>query len=168
MEKVLIAQILKPQGLNGEFKCKLYNDNASILKNVNEVYLEGKDVPSRIVSKRFAGGFMYIKLGTINSREKADLLRGFGLYARRDLLTVPEDEFVIDEIIGSKVVDEDNNTIGELVDVQNYGATDLFIINQYKREYMIPFVDDIVIKILPAEKRIVVNRKKYDEAKICE
>ena len=168
MDKVLIAQILKPQGLNGEIKCKLCNNNPQLLKNVNEVYLEGKDVPSRIISKRFSGGFMFVKLGTINSREKVDLLRGFGLYAERSLISVPEDEYVIDEIIGSQVVDEDNNNIGELIDVQNYGATDLFVINQYKREYMIPFVDDIVVKIVPANKLIVVNRKKYDEAKICE
>ena len=111
---------------------------------------------------------MYVKLGTINSREKVDLLRGFGLYAERSLISVPEDEYVIDEIIGSQVVDEDNNNIGELIDVQNYGATDLFVINQYKREYIIPFVDDIVVRIVPANKLIVVNRKKYDEAKICE
>ena len=168
MEKIQIAVVVKPQGLNGELKCKLFNPNSEILKNVNKKYLEGKDVPSRVVSMRFLNDFMYLKLGTINSREKAELLRGFGIYVDKNLLEIPKDEFIISEIIGSIVQSEDGETIGTLVDVQNYGATDLFVIEQYKREYLVPFVDDIVKKVLPKQKLIVVNKTKYDEAKVCE
>ena len=53
MEKILIAKILKPQGLKGEIKCKLENDNFDIIKNITEVYLEGKDIPSRIKNMAF-------------------------------------------------------------------------------------------------------------------
>ncbi|MBO7527469.1 MAG: 16S rRNA processing protein RimM, partial [Clostridia bacterium] len=139
-----------------------------ILKNVKEIYLEGKDVPSRIVSMRFLNEFLYLKLGTINSREKADLLRGFGVYVDKTLIDIPNNEYIISDIIGSEVLSEDGEHIGKLIDVQNYGATDLFVVEQYKREYLVPFVDDIVKKILPKQKQIIVNKKNYDEAKICE
>lgn len=168
MEKIQIAVIVKPQGLSGELKCKLFNPNGEILKNVKEIYLEGKDVPSRIVSMRFLNEFLYLKLGTINSREKADLLRGFGVYVDKTLIDIPNNEYIISDIIGSEVLSEDGEHIGKLIDVQNYGATDLFVVEQYKREYLVPFVDDIVKKILPKQKQIIVNKKNYDEAKICE
>lgn len=168
MEKIQIATVLKPQGLNGELKCKLFNPNSEILKNVNEIYLEGKDVPSRVVSMRFLGDFMYLKLGTITSREKADLLRGFGIYIDKSLITIPDDEFIISDIIGSEVQSENGEHIGILKDVQNYGATDIFVIEQYKREYMVPFVGDVIKKVLPKQKLIIVNKNNYDEVKICE
>lgn len=168
MEKILIATILRPQGLNGEIKCKLENENVDILKNVNEIYLTGKDVPSRVVSKRFNGDFMYIRLGTIDSREKADLLRGFQIFADAKFISIPDDEYMISDIIGSNVISEDGNIIGKVVDVQNYGASDIFVIEQYKREYLVPFVDDIVKKVIVKEKSIIVDEKKYNEAKVCE
>ncbi len=168
MEKIKIAKVLRPQGLNGEIKCKLENPDYSIIENVNEIYLEGKDVPSRIKSKSFRGGYWYVLIGTIDNREKADLIRGFNIYADRKFLNIPDDEFMIDDIIGSVVYSENGEELGELVDVENYGATDLFVIKQYGREYMVPFVNDIIIKVNPKAKIITVNKKKYDEAKICE
>lgn len=168
MEKVLIATVLKPQGLNGELKCKLENENTEILKDVSEIFLGDKDVPSRIIAKRFAGGFMYIKLGVVNSREKAEFLRGYKIYANKQDIQIPEDEFLLSEIIGSKVFGLDGTLVGLLVDVQNYGATDIFVIEQYKREYMVPFVGDIFKKVDAKNKVIYVDEKKYNEAKICE
>lgn len=168
MEKILIGTILKPQGLNGEIKCKLENSDYSVIENVTEIYLQNKDVPTRIKSKAFRNGYLYIKIGTIDSREKADLLRGFNFYAERKFLNIPEDEYMIDDMIGLKVIDENGNEIGVLKDVENYGASDLLVIDQYKREYMVPFVDDIVVDVKVKQGFIVVNRKNYDEAKICE
>ena len=168
MEKILIAKVLKPQGLKGEIKCKLENDDFSVIENISEVFLEGKDVPSRIKNMAYRQGYLYLTIGTIDSREKADLIRGFNLYARADQITIPDDQFMIDDLIDCTVVSEDGKEIGKLVDVQNYGATDLFVVMQYGREYMFPFVDDIVKKINTTAKIIVVDKQKYDEAKICE
>ena len=168
MEKILIAKVLKPQGLKGELKCKLENDDYSIIQNVNEIYLADKDVPCRIKEKAYRGGYWYITIGTINSREKADLIRGFKIFADKKFLTVPEDQYMIDDILGSVVYSEDGCEIGKLIDVQNYGATDLFVIQQYGREYMVPFVKDIILNVNPKLKTIIVNKSKYDEAKICD
>lgn len=168
MEKILIAKVLRPQGLKGEVKCKMENDDYSVIENVTEIFLEGKDVPSRVKSIAYRNGYLYLSIGTIDSREKADLIRGFSIYARADQIKIPENEYMIDDLIDCTVFSEDGQEIGKLVDVQNYGATDLFVVVQYGREYMFPFVDDIVKKINVTAKIIVVNKQKYDEAKICE
>ena len=168
MEKILIATILRPQGLKGEIKCKLENSDFSIIKNVTEVYLEGKDIPTRIKSMTFRNGYLYLTIGTIDCREKVDLIRGFGIYAERKFLTIPDDAYMVDDLIGSTVYTEDGEAIGTLLDVQNYGASDIFVIEQYGREYMVPFVKDIVTKVNANSKTITVNKNKYNEAKICD
>ncbi len=168
MEKILIATILKPQGLLGEVKCKLENKNQSLLNGVSEVYLNNKDVPTKIAKKSFRFGYLFLKFNTVNSRDKADLLRNSKIYVLRNQLIVPEDEYIISDMIGLNVVSENNETIGVLKDVQNFGATDILIIEQYKREYMVPFVKDVVKQINTTLGIIVVDKQKYDEAKICD
>ena len=139
MEKLLIATILRPQGLKGELKCRLENQDYSVIENVNEVYLNDKNIPTRVISKAYRNGCLFLTLSTIDCRDKADLLRNSKVYADRSLLKFDEEEYVISDLIGAEVVDENNNLIGELVDVQNYGATDILVVNQYKRDYMVPF-----------------------------
>lgn len=168
MEKILIATILKPQGLTGEVKCKLENKNQNILSGITEVYLNNKDVPTKIKSKSFRFGYLFLKFNTVNSRDKADLLRNSKVYVLRNQLCVPSDEYIISEMIGLKVVAEDNEQIGVLKDVQNFGATDILIIEQYKREYMIPFVKDIVKQVNTKDGVVVIYKQKYNEAKICD
>ena len=168
MEKILIAKVLRPQGLKGEVKCKLVNEDYSVIQNVTEVFMQGKDVPTRIKEKSYRNGYLYLTLGTIDWREKADLIRGFNLFAEKKFLNIPEDEFMIDDLIDCTVYSEDGQEIGKLIDVQNYGATDLFVVKQYGREYMFPFIDEIVKKINANSKIIIVDKQKYDEAKICE
>ena len=168
MDKILIATVLKPQGLSGELKCKLENDNYSIIKNITEVYLNDKDIPTRILNKSFRLGYLYLKFNTINSREKADLLRNTKIYALRNQIEIPKEEYMVSDLIGLDVVSEAGEKIGKLTDVQNYGATDILIIEQYKREYMVPYIKSIVKKVDISNNTIVINKQKYDEAKICD
>lgn len=168
MDKILIATVLKPQGLSGEIKCKLENDNYSIIKNITEVYLNDKDIPTRILNKSFRTGYLFLKFNTINSREKADLLRNTKIYALRNQIEIPKEEYMVSDLIGLDVESEAGEKIGKLTDVQNYGATDILIIEQYKREYMVPYIKSIVKKVDISNNTIIINKQKYDEAKICD
>lgn len=168
MEKILIATVLKPQGLSGELKCKLENQNYNLIRDITEVYLNDKDVPTKIINKNYRGGYLYLQFSMVNSREKADLLRNAKIYALREQINIPKNEYMITDLIGLDVVDQNNQQIGILKDVQNFGASDILIVEQYKREYMVPFVNDIVLKVDINANKIVVNKQKYDEAKICD
>ena len=168
MEKILIATVLKPQGLNGELKCKLENDNFDIIKDISEIFLNDKNVPTRIVDKKYRMGYLYLTLSMCNNREKAELMRNFKIYALREQLAMPDDEYMITDIIGMTVISETGEEIGKLLDVENYGAGDILVVEQYKREYMVPFVKDIVLNINKSSNTITVNKTKYNEAKICD
>ena len=168
MEKILIATVLKPQGLNGELKCKLENDNFDIIKDISEVFLNDKNVPTRVVDKKYRTGYLFLTLSMCNNREKAELMRNFKVYVLREQLAMPDDEYMITDLIGMNVLSETGEQIGKLMDVENYGAGDILVIEQYKREYMVPFVKDIVLNINKVTNSIIVNKKKYDEAKICD
>jgi len=168
MEKILIATILKPQGLSGELKCKLENENFDVIKNVTSIYLNEKEIPTRVIKKSYNNGYLYLTLGTINSREKAELVRNFKVYANKEDVIIPEDEYIIDDLVGSVIYSEDNQEIGKIIDIQNYGAGDLIVVMQHKREYMVPFLKDLIIKFVPNNKMVWFNKQLYDEVKVCD
>lgn len=165
---VLVGKIVKPQGIKGEVKVKIFTNNLEAFNNLKCVYL-GKDKKEKkvqAVSVRF--GFAYIMLEGCTTRNDAEKFRNLDVYVNRNQIKEEENTFLIGEVIGSSVVDENNELIGKLVDVEQYGAADVWVIFADGRNYSVPFIETIFLKVLPNQKLIVVNKQAFDEVKICE
>ena len=68
--------MLKPQGLKGELKCKLENDDYSIIQNVNEIYLEQFKTEKgykRMTDKRKLEFSDYVALDNVYQEELKEL-----------------------------------------------------------------------------------------------
>lgn len=166
MEKLLIGKIIKPQGVKGE--CKIYplTNDLSLFDNIKEVYLDNQVYKVESLVVRF--GFAYMKVESIIDRNMAEKLRNKKVYIAKDNASLKEDEYFIDDIIGFEVVDEYNDSVGKLINVEQFGAADVFVIYANKREYRVPFIADIVKKVDLINHTIIVDKKNYNEAKICE
>ena len=134
MDKILIATIIRPQGLNGELKCKLENENYNIIKNITEVYLNDKRVPTKVLDKHYRCGYLYLKLSMCNNREKAEIMRNFKVFVNRSDIDLPKDEYMITDLINMDVISESGDLIGKLLDVQNFGAGDILIVESGSRQ----------------------------------
>lgn len=166
MERLLIGKIVKPQGVKGE--CKIYplTNDLSLFNGLTKVYLEDQIMNVTNCVVRF--GFCYMTFENITDRNMSEKLRNKKVYILKEDALVKENEYFIDDLIGFQVVDENAQTIGKLIDVEQYGAADVFVIYADKREYRVSFISDIVTKVDLDENVIIVNRKNYEEAKICE
>ena len=169
MELISIGKIVKPQGVKGEVKIQLFTDNFAALKQIKEVFLSNEKQARKVktVSVRF--GFAYLLFEGVEDRNLAETLRGKEISVEKEKMVITEpDSFYIEDIIGSIVYDENNKEIGVLVDIEQYGAADVWIVRSEGREYSFPYVGDIVKKVLPEQKIIIINKKRFDESKICE
>ena len=53
----------------------------------------------------------------------------------------------IADLIGLEVIDCDTKTVyGKVKDVLNFGASDIYVISDGKKEYMLPAVDGVVVE----------------------
>ncbi|CAM5294418.1 Ribosome maturation factor RimM OS=Lysinibacillus sphaericus OX=1421 GN=rimM PE=3 SV=1 [Lysinibacillus sphaericus] len=68
-----------------------------------------------------------------------------------------ENEFFFHEIIGCTVVSEEGATIGEVKDILQTGANDVWVVKGAKKEHYIPYIEDIVKNIDVEEKKIVIH-----------
>ena len=135
----------------------------AVFDNLKSVSIEGKDYEIMRIS--FRQGFLYITFNGVNTRNDAETLRNKQLKVDKSLLEDKKDdyEFLIDDLIGMVLYDTDGNLVGQLVDVENYGATDNFIIEYDGRTYQAPFLKNVFLK---QGDTLVVDRSKYEEVKI--
>lgn len=162
MENISILKILKPQGLKGELKCLPLTENTDIFSTLKTVNCEGKEI--NIISSVYRLGFVYIKIENVNSIEDAEKYRGKEIEITKEQYGALNDNtYFIDELIGLTVYDENDTEIGEVLGVENYGATDILEIKDKWRTYLVPFIEKVFVRIDIDNKKVVINRAMYEE-----
>ena len=81
------------------------------------------------------------------------------LYAdRSDLGELPEGVYYIVDLIGLKVYTESGEYVGEIADVFNAGASDIYDVKRDgKKNLLLPVIDDVVKKVDIENGKVIVN-----------
>ena len=155
-----IAQILKPQGIKGEVKALPLTNVLAVFNSLKNCEIDGKDMQIEHISIR--QGYLYIKFAEIKTRNDAENYRNKILKIEKRLVEEAknEDEILVDDLIGYILRDEKGNIVGQIVDVLNYGATDIFVVEIEGRQVEIPYIDD-VFKTL--DGKLFVDSEKLKE-----
>ena len=96
--------------------------------------------------------------GDCNSREDAEALQGLRFFLPRDKFEpLAENEHYLVDLIGSKVVDEHQHSIGFVVDILNMPAQNIIVVSDSGNEILIPYVDAHVTLFDKNKKIIIVK-----------
>lgn len=160
MANIEIAKILKPQGIKGEVKALPLTNVLAVFNNIKSCLIGSKEFNISHISLR--QGFLYIKFDDIKTRNDAELLRNQVILIDKNILEQlkEEDEFLIDDLIGMLLYNQEGEYVGQIIDVENYGACDIFIIEKQDRKMQVPYVDGVFIS---QNGTLVVNQSKFDE-----
>jgi len=158
-----IARILKPQGIKGEVKAELLTDVVSIFDVLSQCLVGNKIMHIQHISLR--QGFLYIKFDEIKTRNDAELYRNQVLKVEKSLLEEmkDEDEFLVDDLIGSILYNDKGEMVGQIVEILNYGASDIFVVEKEGRTYDIPYVEEI---FYVENGNLVVDSQRLDEVMV--
>lgn len=123
----------------------------SIFEKMAEVRISGGKVEQtlRIERKVTLKNRMALKFEGIDTAEEASQLVGHELaIEEKDLPVLPGEHFYCYELMGLKVVDTDGEVIGEIVEILENPANDIFVIKSpQKEEILIPATKGVVRKI---------------------
>lgn len=163
-ERLVIGEVLKPQGIRGEIKVNPYLDDASDIKKFRTVYIDGKEY--KVLSARAGGGFAYLALSGIADRNGAELLRGKELEGLRSEAPAPDEgRYFIVDLIGCAVVTESGKRLGEITEVIP-AHTDIFVMKEGETEYMFPAAEGVVIDVDIEGGVLTVDAKRFNEVAI--
>ena len=154
-----MGKFLKPWGLNGELRVTIFNEIDSALKIGMEIWVEtdkGVFSTQTIESLNIVGNNSRIKLTGYNKREEAEKLHScvFSL-PRSEFIPLEGKELYLIDLIGCKVSDENQNSIGKVVDTISLPAQNHIVVEAEGNEILIPFVD-AHISLFDEKKKILI------------
>lgn len=162
--KLLVGRILKAQGIKGELKLTCMLDNSEMLKNVKQFYI-GNCVHN-VERMRCDGSFLYVTFSDITDRNTAENYRGWDVYCEKDAVALPNDRYFIGDILGCKVTLSDGTPIGEVIDILQYGAADVYVVKGAMGEVSFPMLKDLIVSVNVQSKSIVLAEKRFKEVSI--
>ena len=164
MEYLTVATILKPQGIRGEVKVKVFLDDAEDLKEIKQVYISGEKYA--VLNVRGAGDIAYIALRGVADRNAAELLRNKDIEAlREDCPPLPDGRYYIGDLTGCKVITASGEEIGEVTSVTP-AKTDIFTIETPKGEVSFAAADGVILEVDIENKTITVDKKRFKEVSV--
>lgn len=153
-----IGVISSTHGIKGEVKVYPTTDDLERFRSLKHVFLDtGKDYTELEVE-----GVKFFKKQAILKFKGFDNINEIEKYKGRDLLVTRENavkleegEYFIFDLIGSKVITEDGNDLGELTEIMTTGANDVYIVKTPQgKEILLPYIKECIIDIDSTNKVI--------------
>ena len=159
---ISVGKILNFHGIKGEAKVGFTKNQEDFFCSLEEVFVKtDNDYRSlKIESVRLHKNFALVKFEGINSINELLDYKGAFLYVEEETIreNLEEDEFLIDELVGLEVFDENDKKLGFVVGVSNNGASDLLSVKtNSKKVVLIPFVKAIVTDVSIRDKKVVIK-----------
>lgn len=162
MEKICLGKVVKLHGYLGEVKMIAGYDDDFDIKKITSMFDENDNeyIVKRIL-KNTDG--LYVGFEDVDL-EKAKKLINKDLYIDRNLVA---GKILIEDLKGSKIFFDDGTMMGEITDVQDFGAAEVFYVKSVKgTEVMFPNVKGVINSFDYKEKKLVVNKNKFRE--VCD
>ena len=160
-EKLIrIGKITKYQGNRGEVRVLPLTDSLERFELLEEVYLVKGNIREykRIESLRYHKNFVILKFEGVDDINTALEYRDFQVcIPEEDLLSLEENEYYIDDLLGFTVVTREGDFLGKISDVLVTGGTDVFVVKGEEKEYMIPAALELITEVNEEEKKMIID-----------
>lgn len=158
---VTIGYIERAHGVNGKVRVRPTTDEPQRFRQLKRIYLETQQGEKRALTVSdvsVQGELIYLQFQEVRSREEANALKGATLnIERQECLPLQSGRYYYFDLIGSKVITTENETLGLVEDVWDLPANDVLIVRSEEREYLIPTIKEVVKKVDTENGVIIVH-----------
>jgi len=146
-----IGVITSPHGLRGEVKVFPTTDDVKRFRKCKEIILDSgnEKLVLEIESVKFVGKFAVLKFKGIDNINEVEKYRQKSLYVtRKNAVRLSKDEYFIADLMGLKVLNEQDEAVGILREVMETGANDVYVIElEDGRELLLPAIKQCILNV---------------------
>lgn len=158
-----VGTIVNTHALQGELR--IFSDSHfkdERFKKGSELFIDfnGDMIPVKIKSHRPNKTVELVKFEGLNHINEVEKYKGCDLLVDASTLdSLTDNEFYFHEIMGCTVKTMDGEELGEIIDILQPGANDVWVIKKAgeKREILIPYIEDVVKDVDIANKTVIVE-----------
>ena len=159
-----IGQIVNHFGIKGMVKVMPYTDDITRYDELKEIYVVQKNKKTKyeIEEIKYHKNMVLAKVKGIDTMDSAEMLKQSSVQIeRKDAIKLEKDTYFIVDLIGLKVVTDDNNELGNLIDIYNTGSNDIYVVkDELGKQVLLPAISEVIKKIDIENKTITVHLVK--------
>lgn len=155
----IIGQIINTKGIKGELKVFPITPDMKRFSDLDHVFIGEELNKYEIAKVSYNDRFVYLTFKGFDNINKVLNFKEQMIYIEdENRIKLDENTFFISDLISCKVYDTKEIYIGELVDVLEIPANDVYVIrSENNEEYLIPAVKKFVKSVDISQKVIVID-----------
>lgn len=145
---LLIGRLQKTHGVKGEIDMRVITQFPERIRTGKTVFLGEEHRECVIASVRWKNNLLILRLNGFDNPEDASKLTNLEVFTKsRNLPKLPEGQYYHHQLIGLKVW-EDQELLGELVEIMETGANDVYVIQaEDGKDLLIPAIPQVIKEI---------------------
>lgn len=153
--RVEIGGVARAHGIRGEIVIVTHDPDSETLGDVEQIFVAGK--PYKVSGARDTPRGWLVLLEGVATRNDAEALRGARVEVAREDLDLDDDDVLLHDLVGCKVVLLDGTPWGEVAAIDVGPGQDRLVIHDGGVERLVPLVDALVPKIDLDARIVTVN-----------
>ncbi len=151
ISELQVGVITQTHGIRGEVKVFPTTDDAGRFKKLKEVIVETEKerLTMEIEGVKFFKQYAILKFKGFDSINDMEKYKGAKLLVSREkAVRLKKDEYFVADLIGMQVVTEDGAPLGNLKNVLETGANDVYVVEMEEgKEALLPAIKECILKI---------------------
>lgn len=160
-DRLRVGVITSPHGVHGEVNVYPTTDDINRFSVLKNCYIDNHKtvLPAEIDGVKFFKGMAILHFKGMDDRNEIEKLRQCDiLIDRAEAVPLEEGEYFICDIIGFKVITDENTEFGIIEDVLQTAANDVYQVRSPEgREILIPSIRDCILERNFEEKFVKVH-----------
>ncbi len=137
---------------------EIITDSPDRFSLLRKVYLGPEAVPFIVEGFRFHQAAAILKLKGCRDRTAVEKLRGQLVQIPiEEAVPLKEDEYYEHQIVGLAVWTAQGEYLGTVEEIIFTGSNDVYVVRRPGREILIPAIEDVVLEVNLAQRRMVVE-----------
>jgi 16S rRNA processing protein RimM len=158
IEFLAVGRVIRPHGVRGELLLEALTDFPDHLREVEVVYLGDAAEPHPLAGARRHRQQLIIRLGDCADRDCAERFRGQLVQIQAAAAApLPPGHYYHHQLLGLAVVTEAGEALGELVEILETGANDVYVVRGPAGDILLPAIRSVVRAIDLDARQVTVH-----------
>ena len=156
---LVVGFLRRAHGVQGEMIMDLHTDFPERFRSGRKLFVGEEHRVMTVESVRSHAKGLLIKFKGIETPEATVQFRNQWVYIKAtDAPPLPEGQIYQHQLFGFQVVDENENLLGELVEIIETGANDVYVVkNESGKEILLPAIPSVILDLDPAHRLMRVH-----------
>jgi 16S rRNA processing protein RimM len=152
-----VGRILGPHGAFGQLTARIHSDAPNRFDPGERLYCNGS-LLKIVYSKLTRSNQIILQFENLDSLERARTLSGQWLtIPKENVAQLPEGEYFHFQLLGLRVVTDQDEELGEIAEVIETGSNDVYLVDGDGGQILIPAIGSVVLEVDLAQGVMLVH-----------